>query len=337
MPQSKKKRADKRSVEQAPSSKVVDRDRKGRRTGFVIASVFVAVLLIVVWGNYYFSEDQRSLRLNIIIVDDITIRMDYFLKRNRLIGSDPMAMLRNLAKEQLMKLGAPRYGIEVSPEDIDQELRRMARGQSETISESEFKEWYRQIRNETGLSDSEYKEIIGTSILTFRLHEYLAERMPTVAEQIHIHAILVDTEKEAEKVKARLDAGEDFAALAREVSVDAESSENGGDLGWVPRGILEPQIDYTAWAMSSGNISEPIVYYDTSDPEAVAPIGYYILMVSEKADAREVAEEYLPVLRSRVLDDWFSEEWKLHEVEYHGLRNGFDSYTNAWINLQLQK
>ncbi len=336
MPKSKKKRADKRSVEQEPGLKLVDRDQKGRRTGFIIASV-VIVLILVIIGVSYYPTYVAPYRRTIIKVDDITIRMDYFLKRIRIEGSDPMAMLGNLAKEQMMKLGAPRYGIEVSPEDINQELRRIAQGESETISESEFREWYRQILNETGLSDSEYKEIIGTSLLAARLHEYLAERMSTLAEQIHVHAIMVDTEKEAEKVKARLDAGEDFAALAGEVSVDAKSGENGGDLGWVPRGILEPQIDYEAWAMSSGNISEPIVYYDTSDPEAVAPIGYYILKVSEKADAREVDEEYLPVLMSGVLEDWFSEEWGLHEVEYHGLRNGFDSYTNAWINLQLQK
>ena len=60
-------------------------------------------------------------------------------------------------------------------------------------------------------------------------------------------------------------------------------------------------------------------------------------MVSEKADAREVDEEHLPILRARVLKGWFSEEWGLHDIQYHGFSNGFDSETYAWVNWQLSK
>jgi len=143
---STKPSSDNRSAGKAPSSKAIARDRKGRRTGFIIASVVIVIILIVVGASYYFSEDARYSRLTVITVDDTSIKMDYFLKRTRLAGANPTVMLETLTNEQLIKIEAPRYGIAVSPEDINQELRRIASGESETISESEFKDWWRRRR-----------------------------------------------------------------------------------------------------------------------------------------------------------------------------------------------
>ncbi len=310
-----------------PGSKAVDRDRKGRRTAFIVAAVVVVLILAIVGVSLYLTA--APFRRIIIKVDDITINMDYFLMRTRLAGAESMVMLEQLTNEQLIKIEAPRYVAEVSPEDIDQELRRVARGESETISDSEFKEWYRQLLNEIGLSDSEYKEIVATALLASRLGEYLAERVPTVAEQIHFYAILLKTYEDAEEVRARWEAGEDFADLAREVSLDEQSKEKGGDLGWLPRGILAPGLDQRAFNLIIGDVSEPLAY--ASDP-ASPEIFYYLLMVSEKAEAREIDEVSLQVLKAKALDDWLSEEIKLHEVEWN-----FNSEIYAWINWQLTK
>ena len=312
-----------------PGSKAVDRDRKGRRTAFIVAAVVVVLILAIVFVSLYLIA--APFRRTIIKVDDITINMDYFLMRTRLAGAESMVMLEQLTNEQLIKIEAPRYVAEVSPEDIDQELRRRARGESETISESEFKEWYRQLLNEIGLSDSEYKEIVATALLASRLGEYLAERVPTVAEQIHFYAILLKTYEDAEEIRARWEAGEDFADLAREVSLDEQSKEKGGDLGWLPRGILAPGLDQRAFNLIIGDVSEPLAY--ASDP-ASPEIFYYLLMVSEKAEAREIDENPLQILKAKALDDWLSEEIKSpkHKIEWN-----FNSEIYAWINWQLTK
>ena len=340
MSKSKKKRTAKRAVEQAPSPKVIERDWKGKRTGFIIAAVVIIIILVII-GISYYPTYVAPFRSVIITMDDVSIRMDYFLKRCRAAGSDPLAMLTNLAQEELIKLEAPRYGIEVTPQDVDQQLRRIAAGQSESITESEFKEWYRQRLSETGLSNSEYKDIIATTLLSSYLYEYLVARMPTVAEQVHLHTILLDTEEEAEEVRARLEAGEDFADLARELSLDPISRENGGDLGWVPRGIAyESRYDSVIFDdLSTGIVSEPLAYYDASvtDPTSPAMVNYYLFMVSEKADAREVDEEYIPTLETNFFNSWLSQSMLLYDINYHGFNNGFDSETYAWINWQLSK
>ena len=323
MSRAKKKRKDIRSAEKLPDSKAIVSDRKGRQTGFTIVAVVIAIILIVV-GIFYYQDYVVPFHRTIITVDDTTINVGYLLKRIRVTGTDTMTMFESLTNEQLVRLGAPRYGIEVGSEDIDQELRRIARGSSETISESEFKEWYRQQLNESGFSDSEYREIVGTALLANRLHEYLAEGTPTTAEQAHLHIILVETLEEAEEVRARWEAGEDFADLAREVSMEWQSKEEGGDLGWLPRGILSTSFDYAAFQLSSGEISQPLLLTEEG--------GYYIFMVSEKDAARELTEEHRQVLKDRAL-----EYWLLGEVQFHEITYNFDSEIHAWINWQLSK
>ena len=326
MSQAKKKATDNRKVDTTPSPQDVARGGKGRRTVFIIASVVIVIILIIVGVSYYLSESARYSRLTIITVDDTTIKMGYFIKRTQLAGADPMVMLEVLTKEQLIKLDAPQYVKEVTPEDIDQELRR----QSETVSEGEFKEWYRQLLNETGLSDSEYKELVATSMLAARLHQSLAERVPTVAEHVHLHAIVLKTYEDAEKIRVRLEAGENFADLAREVSLDEVTKENGGDLGWLPRGVMDYRFDYVAFSLNPGEVSEPLPYMpDPSSPEGAR---YYLFMVSEKDAARELDEGGLQILKGKVLEDWLLERMEFHEIKYN-----FNSEIYAWINWQLMK
>ena len=340
MSQSKQKKTDKRPVEQLSrrlsarqrqsGSKPVDRERKGRLRGRIIIISLVIIVVAAVIGVPFYLNYQAPFNRPIIKVGDASISMRYFIKRARLAtGTQDQisSTIQGLTDELLIKQGAPRYGIEASPEDIDQELRRIARGGSETISESEFKEWYRQQLNESRLSNSEYRDLIYTGLLAAHLYGYLAERVPTVTEHVHLHAIVVNTYEDAEKIRARWEAGEDFADLAREFSLAEESKETGGDLGWIPLGASDI-ADYAASSLELGAVSEPLMLTEEF---------YHLLMVSEKADAREVDEDYLPALWDRAFKDWLTAESQLQEVSWHGLNNGYDSETQYWIGWQLQK
>lgn len=327
MPQTKKKKVDSRSVEKSQGSNVVSIDRQRRWTTIIVVAMVIAIILIII-GFFYHREYVAPFNRTIITVDSTTIDAGYFLKRARLAGSATSA-LQGLTNELLIKLAAPQYVGEVSPEDIDQELRRIARGESENISESEFEEWYRQQLNETRFSDAEYRDVTAAGLLATRLQEYLAERMPTVAEQAHVHIITLNTYEDAVKTRARWEAGEDFANLAREVSTDSEAGENGGDFGWLPSGVLISTLDYEAFNLSTSNVSAPLAF--ASDPSS-EEVSYCLLMVSEKADAREIDEKYLPVLESKLLQDWLLQQMQTHNISYN-----YNSEIDAWINWQLSK
>jgi peptidyl-prolyl cis-trans isomerase C len=59
---------------------------------------------------------------------------------------------------------------------------------------------------------------------------------------------------EIEALKARIDGGEDFAAIAAEVS-DCPSGRQGGDLGQFGRGQMVPEFETAAFGMEVGETS----------------------------------------------------------------------------------
>jgi peptidyl-prolyl cis-trans isomerase D len=86
----------------------------------------------------------------------------------------------------------------------------------------------------------------------------------------------------ADEALARLQAGEDFAALAEELSDDTSSSENGGDLGAIGRGDVAPAIEAAAFDLPAGTNSEIIE----------GPDGLHIVLVDSKVKAsKQVFDE----------------------------------------------
>lgn len=59
-------------------------------------------------------------------------------------------------------------------------------------------------------------------------------------------------------IQERLAAGESFADLAREYSIDTVSAEDGGDLGYAGRGIYAEPFEEALFALEEGEVSEPV-------------------------------------------------------------------------------
>ncbi len=84
----------------------------------------------------------------------------------------------------------------------------------------------------------------------------------TVAEQVRARHILVAATPEeaesrkatAEAILAELQAGADFATLARERSDDPGSAAQGGDLGWAPRGVYVEPFETAIFSMEAGEV-----------------------------------------------------------------------------------
>jgi foldase protein PrsA len=78
--------------------------------------------------------------------------------------------------------------------------------------------------------------------------------------KMHLAHILVKTEDEAKKVKARLDKGESFSEVAKDVSLDDSNKDNGGDLGEISADDTnyDAQFMAGATALNEGEISDPV-------------------------------------------------------------------------------
>jgi peptidyl-prolyl cis-trans isomerase D len=98
------------------------------------------------------------------------------------------------------------------------------------------------------------------------LKQYYAENESQfVAEpQIRVSHILIEgTDDEAkalvDSAQSRIEAGEDFAALATELSQDPGSADQGGDLGFIGRGVMVEAFEEAAFALTEiDQVSAPI-------------------------------------------------------------------------------
>ena len=73
-------------------------------------------------------------------------------------------------------------------------------------------------------------------------------------------------------IKKRLDAGEDFATLAKELSDDKASAQKGGDLGWFGIGRMVRDFEKATFELKAGETSEIIK----------TQFGYHIINLKEK-------------------------------------------------------
>ena len=164
--------------------------------------------------------------------------------------------------------------------------------------------WFEAVRTATGFNKSDYQTLMESSLYHKALEEAIGAEAPTTAEQIHARHILVETREEAEDVLARLSAGEDFVELAAEVSTDTSNKDQGGDLGWFPRGRMVPAFDEAAFSLSPGQTSDIVE----------TQFGFHIIQVEERDPARELSEADLQSARREIVNDWFKERRASEEV-----------------------
>ena len=133
----------------------------------------------------------------------------------------------------------------------------------------------------------------------------------TEAAQRRISHILIEfndenADDEAAKIQAqavltRLEQGEDFAALAKEVSNDTYSGENGGDLEWLEPGVMEESFDEAALGLTNvGDISQLV---KTS-------FGYHVLKLTDyKEEVVQALADIQSELRSKLSNDQAQEKF----------------------------
>lgn len=77
-------------------------------------------------------------------------------------------------------------------------------------------------------------------------------------EEVSARHILVKEKAKADEIAAKLKAGGDFVALAKEFSTDPGSKDNGGDLGFFGKGQMVPVFEETAFKLNKGEVAAPV-------------------------------------------------------------------------------
>jgi parvulin-like peptidyl-prolyl isomerase len=204
-----------------------------------------------------------------------------------------------MIEQVLIEQAAARIGIAVSDEEVESVIQRDI---EENGGRTEFDAWLQT----NDWTYEEYQTRQRSMMISSQMFERITQDVPTKAEQVHARHILVAEEDEARAVLSQLQSGADFAAVAREHSLDPSTKESGGDLGFFPRGTLVvPEVEDVAFSLSVGQISDSVQ----------TAMGYHIVQVIERVPDKDLTEESWHALREATFRAWVSDLWASANIQ----------------------
>jgi len=202
--------------------------------------------------------------------------------------------------------------IEITPDEIEAEYRRRNDKVRLEVLRFEPGNFTGKVTVETEALETFYAgereayrvpDKIALAYLTFKAADFVAEATVSeaelekvyrrnrgsyeVPEEVHAAHILIKVPANADaktreakrakidEIRAKAVAGEDFAALAKRYSEDSTRNQ-GGDLGFFPRGRMYKPFEDAAFALADGALSEVVTTQD----------GFHVIKVLEHHDAR---------------------------------------------------
>ena len=121
---------------------------------------------------------------------------------------------------------------------------------------------------------------------------------PTGRTTACVRHILLLSEEDASAAKARIDAGEDFAAVATELGTDG-SAASGGDLGCQPLGMYVSEFGTAAYEAPIGEVTDPVE----------SEFGWHLILVESREEPAidDLKEEIDAGRVNQLVDAWLRE------------------------------
>lgn len=196
----------------------------------------------------------------------------------------------DISKEEFYNVMKDRYGDQVLQEMIYEKVL----SDKYTVTDKEVKAKVKELKDQMGenfdtaLSSSGYnseadlKKALKIGMLQEKAaiadinvkEAEVKEAYKNYKPDLKARHILVKDKKTADEVKAKLDKGGDFAALAKEYSTDTGTAAKGGDLGWFSTGEMVPEFEEAAAKMKKDEISKPVK----------SEFGYHVIQLLDKKE-----------------------------------------------------
>ncbi|MFP4394654.1 MAG: peptidylprolyl isomerase [Anaerolineales bacterium] len=214
------------------------------------------------------------------------------------LARDREWVLDRLIEQILIEQAAQKAGVTVSQEEVDANITSL----KEEIGDTAFQQWLEQ----EGLTEAQMREMLRREMIATKMANQVATEIPTRSDHIHARHIVVATPEEAQQVLAQVQAGADFAKLAQSHSQDGSTRDNGGDLGYFPRGVLTSlKVEEAAFQLQPGQVSEIIS----------SSLGYHIIQVIDRTPDQEISPENMRLIQDRAVRQWLDQLWAEADIQ----------------------
>jgi parvulin-like peptidyl-prolyl isomerase len=189
----------------------------------------------------------------------------------RLMGEDEAAStaLDEAIERALMRREAERLGVRADEGSVAERLAELEStfGGAAALDDVLRRAGMSRSQLRQSVTDGVLREALrdakfsGTRVTGRALETYYRrnlDRLFTRPASTHLGAIQVRTDKVAENAIDRLAQGRPFTEVARQFSMDPESRDNGGDLGWVLTSSLPPAVRKAVETSRPGLITRPV-------------------------------------------------------------------------------
>lgn len=220
----------------------------------------------------------------------------YYLKID-----DKMGLLWDALKGILISQVAEREGITTSDEELQKALNtfRQDKGLHKKL---ETEDWLKQKEMtiedlETHLERIIVADKLKEKITADKVNQYFAENRLSF-DTAKLSHILVEKEGIAHEIFSQITEEEsDFSALARKYSVDNDSKDAGGYLGFVNRKAISSAMESAVFGAGDGDIVGPVK----------TDLGYHIIKV-EKVQIGELDDNTRKAIKDDLFSNWLEEE-----------------------------
>ena len=198
-------------------------------------------------------------------IGDLT-QEDFYEEMKKLAGTQFL--------EQIMIEKVLNDKYKVSDEDVDAEFEEV---------KAQFGDEFQNALKESGLTEDslrsniKFNQLRNKAIADSITDEDIKAYYDQASMELKARHILVADEETANEVIEKLNAGEDFATLAKELSEDTGSAENGGDLDWFTVGKMVTEFNDAAYALEVNEISKPVK----------SSHGYHIIQLTDKREIED--------------------------------------------------
>ena len=198
-------------------------------------------------------------------------------------------VLNWMIDQVLIEQAAAAMGVEAPGDRIDRRIVAM-KGQDTT----RFESWLAA----SGMTMESLRHQVRMDILTAAVGDLVTSKLARSTEQYHVRHILLSEVNRAQDVRTQLADGGNFIALARQFSEDAVTRDLGGDLGFMPRGVMPPAFEEAVFALRPGETSGVVQ----------TTVGLHIIQLLEIDPERRISDEHWSVVQQRAFEDWLVDQ-----------------------------